>query len=83
MNVGEQIQSAETVQFLGNEKLQKQFDALPATLQRRVLRQAITAGGTAVARVVRKATPKGTTGNLKKSVKKRPSSKWRSGRDAP
>ena len=82
MSVGDKIHSSQTVQFLGIEKMQKQFDALTGTLQRRVLRQAITAGGTAVARVVRKAAPKGETGNLKKSVKKKPSSKWRSGRQA-
>ena len=82
MSVGDKIHSSQTVQFLGIEKMQKQFDALPGTLQRRVLRQAITAGGTAVARAVRKAAPKGETGNLKKAVKKKPSSKWRSGRQA-
>ena len=80
MTVGDKIHSRQAVEMLGIEKMFKQFDALPATLQRRVLRQAITAGGTAVARAIRKAAPKGETGNLKKAVKKKPSSKWRRSR---
>ena len=79
MSVGDNSQS---VKFMGIEQMKKQFDALPGTLQRWVLRQAVAAGGTALARAIRRATPKGETGNLKKAVKKKPSSKWRSGRQA-
>jgi len=69
----------DAVKFLGIPEMEKQFDALPGTLQRKVLRQAVAAGATALASSIRKQTPK-VSGTLKRGLKKKPSSKWRSGK---
>ena len=69
------------IEFLGIPEIRKQFESLTGSLQRRVLRQAVNAGATALSSAIRKATPR-DTGTLKKSVKRKPSSKWRSGKAA-
>ena len=81
MSVGSGIHAKQGVDFLGLPEMQKQFAALTGSLQRKVLRQAVNAGATALTAAVRKVTPK-LTGTLKKSLKKKPSSQWRGGKSA-
>jgi len=69
----------EALQFMGIEELEKQFESLPGTLQRNVLRKAVAAGGSALVSSIRKHTPK-LSGTLRRSLKKKPSSKWRRSR---
>ena len=69
----------DALQFMGIPELWKQFNALTPTLQRGVLRKAVTAAGSAVSSAIRKAAPK-DTGGLKRSLKKKPSSKWKRSR---
>tara|TARA_R100000808_G_scaffold12784_1_gene31619 strand:- start:219 stop:701 length:483 start_codon:yes stop_codon:yes gene_type:complete len=79
---GKMINQKDALQFMGIPEMRKQFESLTGSLQRKVLRQATNAGGTALIRAIRKATPKGPTGNLKRALKKKPSSKWRNSRAA-
>ncbi len=77
--MAEHFGTKDAIKFMGIEALQKQFDSLTGSLQRKVLRQAVNAGGSALVSAIRKQTPK-LSGTLRRSLKKKPSSKWRRSR---
>lgn len=55
----------------GYEQFSRKLDRMDDSLSRKIIRKAVNAGGTVLVRAVRRATPVGPTGNLKRNIKKR------------
>tara|TARA_Y100000814_G_C12227715_1_gene367212 strand:- start:158 stop:637 length:480 start_codon:yes stop_codon:yes gene_type:complete len=66
------------LEFKGLKAMQSRLDKLGGSVRRSFERKLISKAATIQMRHIRKETPKGKTGNLKKSIKRKPTSKWAS-----
>ena len=64
--------------FTGLKGMQSKLEKMGDSVRRGFERKLISKAATIQMRFIRKETPKGPTGNLKKSLKRQPSSKWSS-----
>lgn len=68
-----------TMIVTGYKELDKQFATMTDRMQRHAVRPAVSAGATVLVRAIRSNTPRGETGNLRKSIGKRAWSKGKKG----
>lgn len=56
--------------FVGDVETRNRLRELPVRAQRNVVRRSLSAGATVMVRAIRRAAPRGPTGNLKRSIGK-------------